>query len=372
MKKVLGPILLILFIVGIAAAIYFSAREQLATLQVVTIRGLIGSEKEAFFKDPRVIETLRKANLDVHVEKAGSRQIADKIAEGGYDFVSPSGVPAAEKIRREQDVSGSYEVFFTPMAVASWKPIAEILVANGIAEAQAGYYMLDMEQFLGLIEQEKRWEDLSDNASYDVSKSILINSTDVRTSNSAAMYLSLASYVANANTVVRNDEEIANVMPLMESIFFKQGFQEQSSAVPFNDYLTMGIGKAPLVMIYESQFIYQAATGSGMQPDMVLLYPQPTIYTKHFIISMNEHGDLLGKLLRNDPELQSDPKLKSIAEELQKLAIEHGFRNNDMNYFRDFTSQHTLSVALNLVDIIEPPTYEILEGMIQRIEQHYP
>ncbi len=81
----------------------------------------------------------------------------------------------------------------------------------------------------------------------------MIVSTDVRKSNSAAMYLALASYVVNGNNVVQNEEDIQRVIPLVEPLFLKQGYSEYSSEGPFEDYLSMGIGKAPLVMIYEAQ-----------------------------------------------------------------------------------------------------------------------
>jgi hypothetical protein len=371
MKKVLGPVLLVVLIVGVVGAVFFSARDQFDEMSVVTIRGLIGSEKEAFFKDPRVIEALRSANLEVQVEKAGSRQIADKLQQGDYDFASPSGVPAAEKIRREQPDSTSYEIFFTPMALASWSQIGEILEANGVAENQGDFYTFDMARFLDLVQNDTRWEDLNNNDAYNVSKLVLISSTDVRTSNSAAMYLALASFVANENNVIQDSADIKRVMPLMETIFLEQGYQEGSSAVPFNDYLTMGIGKAPMVMIYESQFLYQAATEGGVSPDMLLMYPEPTIYTKHFIIALNEDADRLGKLLRNDPEIQNDPDLQSAAAQLQQLAVEHGFRTSDAASFREFTTQKNIAVNDNLVNVIDPPTFEVLEEMIQRIEQQF-
>lgn len=374
MKKVVGPVLLVVFVLGVIAALFFSVREQFEAKSVVTIRGLIGSEKEAFFKDPRVVEALLKARLNVQIEKAGSREIADKLKAGSYDFASPSGLPAAEKIRRDTSINvvGSSEVFFTPMVIASWKSIADILVANGIARAEGNYYMLDMDAFFDTFASEQRWTDLSDSSAYDVNKRVMISSTDVRTSNSAAMYLALASYVAQGNNIVQNIADVDDkTMGLLIDLFKAQGFQASSSAVPFNDYLTMGVGKAPMVMVYESQFIYQAATDGSLKPDMVLMYPEPTLYTKHFIIGLNESGDLLGKLLRNDPELQNDPDLQQAAAELQKLEIEHGFRNSDTAYFQQFTQQHGLAVADSLVNVVDPPAYEVLEAMIQRIEQTF-
>jgi hypothetical protein len=322
-------------------------------------RGLIGSEKEAFFQDPQVVEILRREGLEVEIQKAGSRQIATSFDLGEYDFVFPSGVPAAEKIRREQGVSKSYDVFFTPMAIASWKPIVQLLEANGIAKDQGGYYTFDVAGYLQLVTEDKRWSDLSNNAAYPVDKNVLITSTDVRKSNSAAMYLALASFVANDNNVVQNQAEIERVMSLMESLFLKQGYVEYSSAAPFEDYLVMGMGKAPLVMIYEAQFIYQAAIpNGGIAPEMMLMYPEPTLFTKHILIPLSENGERLGELLENDLELQ-------------RLAIEYGFRNDDLIYFREFTGNHQLALPNSLVNVVEPPSYEILEPMIQLIEQKY-
>jgi hypothetical protein len=359
MKRILGPLLLVILIVGVGAAIFFSVREQLTLRRLVTVRGLIGSEKEAFFKDPQVIEALRKRGLEAHVEKAASRQIATSYDLSQYDFAFPAGVPAAEKMRREQEGSRSYDVFFTPMTVASWKPIAQLLEDHGIAYGQGEYYTLDMARLLEVMEEGKRWNELEGNTAYPVNKSILVTSTDVRKSNSAAMYLALASFVANDNNIVQSEAEVNRVMPLMESLFLKQGYVEYSSAVPFENYLIMGMGKTPMVMIYEAQFLYQAATPDGnLMPEMVLMYPEPTIFSKHILISLSEGGERLGEVLQDDPDLR-------------RLAIEHGFRNNEVAYFQEFAERHQLAVPQAIVNVVEPPSYEVLESMIQRIEQKY-
>src|SRR5262245_7861641 len=118
MRRILGPVVTALLVVGLGFAIYRSVWEQLMERRVVTIRGLIGSEKEEFFKDPEVLDTLLRAGFIVQVEKAGSREIAGFDLKK-YDFAFPAGMPAAEKIRRESRVSKSHVPFFTPMAIAS-------------------------------------------------------------------------------------------------------------------------------------------------------------------------------------------------------------------------------------------------------------
>jgi len=358
MKRFVGPLLLVVLLVGVSAAILWSASSQFTVRNTVTVRGLIGSEKGEFFLEPRVIDALARGGVKVEIEKAGSRQIATSYDLKEYDFVFPAGIPAAEKIRREQNISKSYDVFYSPMAIASWQTVADILVANGVAQDQGGYYSLDFEKYIELVAQETRWKDLTDSDGYPVNKSILISSTDIRKSNSAAMYLALASYIANGDAVVEDQAQASAILPLMEDLFLKQGYTEYSSEAPFENYLVMGMGKAPLVMIYESQFFYQASTPDGLQSGMVLIYPQPTVFTKHVLIPLSEGGQKLGELLLNDPTLR-------------QLEVEFGFRNTDVDYFKQFVARINVKAPEVLVDVIEPPSYEILESMIQQIEQKY-
>ena len=357
LKRFIGPLLTLLLIAGVGVGLYVSVTGQLSARRVVTVRGLIGSEKEDFFLDERVQAALRKNGLIAQVEKAGSRQIATDYTASDYDFVFPAGSPAAEKIRRESDVRSSFDVFFTPMTVASWTLIADLLEANKLVRREGEVRYLELNPLLKFMEAKTRWSDLTDNPNYNVDKGVLITSTDVRRSNSAAMYLSLMSYVANGGAVVQNDAQLGTVMPLVSPLFFRQGFQEYSSAVPFEDYLVMGPGKAPLVMVYESQFLQVAAEGS-VTPEMTLLYPEPTLYTKHVLLAMSEAGEKLGRLLSTDPELG-------------RLEVAYGFRNNDTAAFEQFVSEHGLSVPGTLVNVIDPPSYEILEKMIGQIERGY-
>jgi hypothetical protein len=359
MRKIVGPILTGLLLLGVAAAIYVSADKQLAQLNKVSVRGLIGSEKLAFFQDPRVIEVFAENGLEVEVKKSGSREIATRHDLDHWDFAFPAGIPAAEKISRERQARKSFQVAFTPMVVASWETIAKILEANGIVKMRDNiYYLIDMRRLLEIIEQGKRWTDLEQSENYQARKSILINSTDIRRSNSAAMYLALASYLFNGETVVENKIQGEALVNRLANLFIRQGYTEHSSAVPFNDYLVMGIGKAPLVMTYEAQYLYAAAQ-QQITDDMRLLYPEPTLYTKHVLVALTAAGERLGQVLITDKKLQA-------------LMIEHGWRNSDIAGFERFVNNHKLQVPKSLVNVIEPPSYEVIESLIQIIERdHY-
>jgi hypothetical protein len=216
-----------------------------------------------------------------------------------------------------------------------------------------------MAKFVPLLQNQTRWKDIPGNMAFPANKSVLIGSTDVRTSNSAAMYLALMSYVANGNNIVQSLDQARPLLPLLSDMFLRQGLRPTSTQEPFEDYLVKGMGHSPIVMIYEAQYVAQAARGDGsISPEMVLMYPTPTIFTKHVLIPLTDQGEKLAVALETDPELQ-------------KLAVEYGLRNSNIAYFREFAAQHNIDLPDNFVDVIEPPSYEVLEGMIQIIEKLY-
>jgi hypothetical protein len=358
-RRVLGLLLAAVLGVGVLVAIVVSIQSRAgnAPTNLTVVRGVIGSEKQPYFNDPDVIKAFHNHGLDVKVDTAGSRQIAS-LDLTHYDFAFPAGVPAAEKIRLARKVNTSYSPFYTPMAIASFRSIADLLVSAGVAKSQGGYYTFDMQAYLKLVAQNARWTDLPNNTAYPAGTSILITSTDIRTSNSAAMYLAIASYVANGNNIVQDPAQGAAVLPKVEPIFLRQGFTATSSEGPFQEYLSIGIGARPMVMIYEAQFVAQAALNDGsITKDMVLMYPTPTIYSKHTIVPLTAVGDRVGRLLMTDPDLQ-------------RLAIKYGFRTSDTSAFTKFTTAHKVVLPPTLINVIEPPSYEALESMISTIEQH--
>jgi hypothetical protein len=349
--------LAILLIIGVGYGILSSARDTLGP-GAVALHGLIGSEKDPFFKDARVAAALKRGGFVVTTNTAGSRQIAGAdLSQEAFAF--PAGVPAAEKIRRDHPSSKSFVPFYTPMAVATWRPIVDVLTRAGVARTDGTTTILDIKKYMDLVAKNTRWKDLPGNTAYAVNKSVLITSTDVRKSNSAAMYLSLASYVANGDNIVQNDASITPIMDQLAPLFLRQGFVASSSEEPFEDYLVQGMGHSPMVMIYESQFVQRAAAGDGsITPDMVLMYPDPTIFSKHTFVGLTPDGIRLGDFLTNDPEMRS-------------LATQYGFRTADTAAFTKLVTDHQLSVPASFISVIEPPTYESLEAMITRLEAAY-
>lgn len=370
-RRLIAPVLAVVLLAAVAAGVWYSNSrlrdESVATEAAkivrdkeVTLRGLIGSEKETFFADARVQKALALQGITVNVEKAGSRVIAGRYDATKFDFGFPSGAPAAQQLRSLSKASNVYTPFYTPIVFASWRPIAEILVANGMAAKQGdSYFIVDMPGLMAAVEKGTRWKELKSSSAFATSKSVLVNSTDVRTSNSAAMFLSLASYIANNQQIVQSQEDVDRVMPIVAPLFLRQGFQEQSSAGPFEDYLALGMGKAPLLVAYESQMVeFWLKNPERLKADMVLLYPKPTVYSKHVLVPYTPAGARLGAALESDPALR-------------ELAHEYGYRTGGDTKGPETWEKRGVKVPAVLVDVIDPPSHEWLERMITGIEARF-
>ena len=370
-RRLIAPVLAVVLLAAVAAGVWYSNSrlrdESVATEAAkierdnkVILRGLIGSEKETFFADARVQKALALQGITVSVEKAGSRAIAGRYDATKFDFGFPSGAPAAQQLRSLSKASNVFTPFYTPIVFASWRPIAEILVANGMAAQQGDFYFIvDMPGLMAAVEKGTRWKELKSSSAFPTSKSLLVNSTDVRTSNSAAMFLSLASYIANNQQIVQSQEDVDRVMPIVAPLFLRQGFQEQSSAGPFEDYLALGMGKAPLLVAYESQMVeFWLKNPERLKADMVLLYPKPTVYSKHVLVPYTPAGARLGAALESDPALR-------------ELAHEYGYRTGGDTKGPETWEKRGVKVPAVLVDVIDPPSHEWLERMITGIEARF-
>lgn len=366
-KRLVGTLVLLALFGG---ALFFAlrgteetrqiAQEQAAIASAEPLKGLIAVDVEAFFKDDRVNQVLAQGKLPVQVARVGSRDMAAKIGTAEQpDFFIASGVVAANMIadaaRKAGKTATQTSPFHTPLVVASWEPVAKILAANGIARPMAPkVYGLDMEKLTQAMLAKQRWRDLKASGDYAVSRSVLVSTTDIRRSNSAAMYLALTSAALNGDVVADRAAAQKYATQLAE-LFKRQGFQENYVNGAFDDYLAIGMGKTPLAFIYEAQMVAQALKG-GVRPEMVLMYPQPTIVNKWVLVSLNERGKRLAELLGTNKTLQA-------------VALEQGFRTGDTAAFAAAAQKSGLAVDVNMNQVIDPPGFDLMFEMIDIVSR---
>lgn len=369
-----GVTVLLLAIFGVAAyfSVYKTARtpdgsgagaliglagKLTGAVNVQELSGFITVEVESYFQDPRVQKVLADNGFKLGVKRIGSRDMAAKVVPGQMpDFFFPSGVVASNQIvdaAKKANLSTTvYSPIYTPLVIASWKQVAQVLQANGMAGATPeGVWRVDTAKLTQTMIDKKRWNELKGSQSYDVSKAVLVSTTDVRKSNSAAMYLALTTYTLNGGEVV-TDMDAANKMALRVSGLFKrQGYQENYVNGNFDDYVSIGMGKSPLAFVYESQMLSYALARKGLGPEMVMLYPQPTLFNKVQLVATNDVSKRLGELMSGNAELQ-------------RLASEYGFRTADSSSFLAAAKSVALAVEPTLTQVVDPPSFEIMAEMI--------
>jgi hypothetical protein len=318
-----------------------------------TVTGVIGSEKLPFFADERVREAFRAHGIELRVDPAGSRQIATTVRLDGYDFAFPSSSPAADKLLAARPATRTYAPFSSPMAVATFAPIVDLLTQAGVV--QPGGATLDVRRYLELAAAGTRWDQLPGNTAFPARKDVLLSTTAPCHSNSAAMYLGIASYVANGDAVVADAAAAAAVLPAVQPLFRDQGYLPPTTEVLFEDYLSAGMGRVPMALVYEAQYLAEALSADPVLPgDARLLYPSPTIFSRHTLVPLTPAGDRVGELLTTDPRLAA-------------LAAEHGFRPTDPRPFSEALRTRGVPEPPALVDVVEPPSFDPLEGMLTQL-----
>ena len=338
-------------------------KESAAAASTVPLVGVISLDVEAYFKDPRVQRLLAAKHLPVSVVRVGSREMAAKVVAAGAanpapDFLFPSGVVAASQVvdaaRKANFAATQVSPFFTPMVIASWEPVAKILVANGMAKPMAPkVYGVDMAKLTQAMLAKTKWKDFKNAAGYDVGRSVLVSTTDLRRSNSGAMYLALTSQALLGDVVTDRATAQQTALKLAE-LFKRQGYQENYVNGNFDDYVAIGMGKTPMAFIYENQLVAYALAKGGVGADMVLLYPLPTIVNKVVFIALNERAKALGELLASDAELQG-------------IAVEYGFRIADTERFVTALKPTGLAVEPRLTQVVDPPSFELMGEMIDTV-----
>lgn len=357
-----------IIVLSLTAAIGFSAWKKSTAPTVSTdvvgsnktvINGIITSEKESFFKDARVQKIFAENGLEVNVERWASGKIAqtkDKSDFGKYsDFVFPPGVQTSDKVKQTFKGVQAYNIFYSPMVVASWTPIVSILKANDLLVDKKEYKALDMEKFLSLMSNKVKWKTLKNSEEYPVNKTVLIYTSDARYSNSSKMFMGLASYIYNGNDVVVSNEQVENVLPKLKELMESQGHRESSSTNLFADYNSIGIGKTPLIFIYESEFVEYAIKNKGVAKDMELVYPSPTLFTKHVMVGFNDKSmKLVDILTKND--------------QIKEVAAEYGFRFSGNNHLVEKAKSVGVKVPATIVDVVDPPSFDVLESIVTNVE----
>ncbi|MER7759107.1 substrate-binding domain-containing protein [Streptomyces sp. NPDC097619] len=358
MRRILGIALAILLIGGVAVAVIAGRGGQgQSGTATKTVRGVIGSEKAEFFDDPEVVKALKSRGYTVETETSGSWAM-DGLPLEEYDFAFPSsGEPAKGLLAGSRlKAARSARPFYSPLVVLTRRNAAGVLAENGLVRmAQGGRRgTLLMGRYLDAARRDRTWQQLRGSAEYaELTGTLFVKTTDPTSSNSGALWLAAASYVANGGRIVGDEAAIGATAPLMNKLFRVQGALPPSTDEPFRDFVS-GAGD-PLILVYESQVA--ALLMQDQDPgDLVVLYPDTTVNSDHTLVPLDAEAVGLGEALTTD-------------ERLRALAVRHGFRpQGAVAEFVAATARHTgfLNQRLSGIRQVSAPTVPVLTELAQR------
>ncbi|MFI2610101.1 hypothetical protein [Kitasatospora sp. NPDC018619] len=351
MRRALGVVAALALLGGVAFALVPDGGKDGGT-STVTVTGLIGSEKRAFFEDEAVRAELAKKGLVVRADSTGSWTMSDQAAKTpGLDFAFPASSAPAREIQRIWNLQDSPLVpFYSPLVIVAHEPVAAVLRENKLADLDqaTGVWTFRMDEYVNALKGNRRWEELTGAAAHpELSGQLFVTTTDPESSSSGAMYLALLSYLVNGHQVVSDAAGVAAVKDVLHKANALQGIQKSSSDEPFRDF-GAGIG-SPLIFAYESQAAALPLQGKPTG-DMVVMYPDTTVYSDHTVVAHTDHGRKLADVLQNDDVLRDLAARYGLRPQAKPEAFANLMREKKPTFAPDLTAARVKQATLPSLD----------------------
>lgn len=267
--------------------------------ELTTVEGFLGWEKRGFFEDEAVQQILAgEYGLDVEINKKGSIAMVSEPAPN-QDYLFPSNKIATEIYRRRNGVSAE-TVFFSPIVVYTWDSLVNDLQTTGLVSVRDGIHYLNMDQLVSVVENQTTWEELGGQT---LQGPIGVTSTDPNKSGSGNLFSALVLSSITEQNPPSTQAVTPEVQARMENFFNSMGLLEASTGDLFDKFLTLGRSTYPLVVGYESQLIELINTEDPNADQLVPLYTEPTVWSEHGFIPLNENGEALQSALLENEQL---------------------------------------------------------------------
>jgi hypothetical protein len=321
-----------------------------------TIAGYVGGEKIHFLQNEKVTRILAERHgIAVDSTKAGSVEMVSGLDSTGKDFLWPSNDIAVEFYRLNGgQIKQQQIVFNSPIVIYTGWNIANALIQKGIVEKRnEGFYIVRFRELLDVIIEQTTWKDLGLNFYGKAS----VRCTDPTRSNSGNMFAGLVANMLNDGEVV-DEQSIENVLPQLRAFFARLGMMEHSSGDIFRKFISTGINNS-MVVGYENQVVEfilaNPQSRTLIQDSVCVLYPEPTVWSSHPVISLNENGNLLIDAMMD--------------EEIQRIAwSDHGFRSGLVGVTIDPRAVN-LNFMPETIDSVMPlPTPQAMQQIVDELK----
>ena len=323
----------------------------------VHVSVLFGGEKSALLKNPEVMSVIEdRYKITLDATKAGSIEMVTTLDTTGKDCLWPSNMVAVELARENgKPVRSDETIFNSPIVFYAWDDVATAMEKQGVVNSSNGILTANVDGVATLIADGARWQE---DFGLNIYGPFKVFSTHPAKSNSGNIWSGLLSTAFN-DGIPPTEADMATVLPRVQSYFAAMGHMESSSGDIFENFLKQGMGARPIIVGYENQmveFLTQNADYAGLIRDKIrVIYPEPTIFASHPLISLSARCDRLKEALI-DPEVQ-------------KLAwAEHGFRTGLIGVENDPADIAVASLPETVALVVPMPSARVMERIISAVE----
>lgn len=361
MNRTLLGLLIVGFVAAVSVAMTvfdFSAlTRNVERRDPVDVAIFYGGEKSALLRNPEVERIIRdRYKITLNATKAGSVEMSTTLDSTGKDCLWPSNAVAVELARRSgKPVRGDETIFNSPVVFYAWSEVADALQTKGIvAKGADGFLTADVAKLGALISDGARWQE---DLGLDVYGPFKIFSTDPSKSNSGNIWSGLLATTFNGGATP-TEADLPVLLPKIDDYFARMGFMEASSGDIFENFLKQGLGARPIIVGYENQMVEfleaNAQYGDLIQQRIRVIYPQPTIFASHPLISLTKDCDRLAEAL-------IDPDLQALA------WSRHGFRTGLIGVEND-PADITVATLPEVVSLVAPmPSASVMEAIVETV-----
>jgi len=359
-KSVLGLVILgavAAVAVGASMVDWGAVTRDLETRDPVRVSIFFGGEKSALLRNERVVNILEdRYKIDLDATKAGSIEMATTLDTTGKDCIWPSNMVAVELAQQAgKQVLGHETIFNSPIVFYAWAEVADALEAQGVvSKAQNGRLTADVAMIGGLIREGVRWQEDLGLKIYGPFK---IFSTHPAKSNSGNIWAGLLATVLNGGETP-TEADLPDLLPKVTEYFAAMGHMEASSGDIFENFLKQGMGARPIIVGYENQMvefmIANARSADLIRGKIRVIYPEPTIFASHPLISLKPVCKRLVEALQD--------------EDVQQIAwSDHGFRTGLLGVEND-PQQIEVTTLPERIDLVIPmPSAAVMTAVIDAV-----
>jgi hypothetical protein len=175
------------------------------------------------------------------------------------------------------------------------------------------------------------------------------------------MFAGLVANMMNNSEMV-DEQNVAGLLADLRGFFARLGMMEHGSGDLFKKFIATGVNNS-MIVGYENQIVEYLLDNPGHRDTILnsvcVLYPQPTVWSSHPVIALNEKGKRLLEALK-------DTEIQAVAWKM------HGFRSGLAGVSQDTAALNLPFVPESISKVMPLPSAAAMDKIMTALSSPAP